>query len=183
MSKLGEHLEVTPESPSETRVFFHEWISYNPQKNKVSFSDGAIQELQALVNTIQEHFSTEKESLKMPEEDYANIKVTRQTADAVTDAMIIAGKNDKTIVKFLNRFRMILKWTKRWWDLKEVTKQVEKKVEKYGHTHFAHILIQYNEWREGRSLPNVPLIVRPEENLKTMIHSLQARLGYAKIIG
>lgn len=45
----------------------------------------------------------------MPEEDYANIKVTRQTADAVTDAMIIAGKNDKNIVKFLNRFRMILK--------------------------------------------------------------------------
>lgn len=182
MSKIDKDQEFTPEAPSETRVFYHEWISYNPQKNKVSFSEEAILRLQALVKEIQANFSIEKESLEIPEEADTTKKITRETADAVVDAMIIAGKNHKTIEKFLSRFRMILKWKKWWRDIKEAKKHLEKKVEKYDHAQFAHILIQYTEWKEGKTLAIAPLIVRPEENLEKMLQSLQIRLGYAKII-
>lgn len=182
MSKSKEHQEIRPESPPETKLFHHEWVSYNPQNNKVSFSDEAIEALQKLVDEIQVWFPTEEQWLLMQsEQTHETTKVTVETADAVTDAMLVAGKSDSNIAKFLDQVSLILRWKKKWWDLKEVTKKVEKKVEKYGHSLRTNIMLHYSDWSEIKSIPESMIIVRPWEKLDVMIKSQQTRLGFAHI--
>ncbi len=178
MSKSKEHLLVCPESPPETKLFYHEWVSYNPQNSKVAFTPEALVELQKLVDEIQAGFPTEEEwLLKQSKQTHETTKVTVETASAVTDAMFVAGKSNTAIAKFLDRVSLILRWKKKWWDLKEV----EKKVEKYGHSLRTNIMLHYADWSEIKSIPESMIIVRPWETLDVMIPSQQKRLDFAHI--
>lgn len=181
MSKSKEHLVVTPESPPETKLFYHEWVSYNPQNNKVAFTPEALVELQKLVDEIQVWFPTEEEWHKNSGGVHEVTKITQENANTTIDGMIVAGKSNTAIAKFLDRVSLILRWKKKWWDLKEVTKKVEKKVEKYGHSLRTNIMLHYSDWSELKSIPESMIIVRPWETLDVMIPSQQKRLDFAHI--
>jgi len=43
------------------------------------------------------------------EQTHETTKVTVETADAVTDAMLVAGKSDSNIAKFLDQVSLILR--------------------------------------------------------------------------
>lgn len=74
----------------QSQSFFHPGVSYNPDKNEVSFSDEAKIALQNLVTEIQSHFPAEPIDSIL--EHHQTEKVTLAVADNVADAMIIDGK-------------------------------------------------------------------------------------------
>lgn len=178
MHKNQDQIESAPESEIKRIVFAHEGISYDPVKNEITISDEAKWELQKLIETIQAEFPVEE---KNPESitESVNIKeINEATIANVADAMFVAGKWRKAIKKFLARIDILLQWKKKWWKLKETEKKVEKKVEKYKNNPFAHILLQYPDWGEIKTLQEAPIIVRPWEKLSIIIHSLQIRLRF-----
>lgn len=181
MSKTRSHSESTPENHFTSTLFTHEWITYDPKKLEVTFSDEAKWELQKLIETIQSGFPIEINSSEPPTESVNIKEINEATIANVADAMIVAGKWKKSIEKFLERVKILLQWKKKWWKFKETEKKVEKKVEKYQDTLFAHIIVQYIEWWEKKYLQEAPMIIRSWEKIEKILYSLQTRLRFAHI--
>lgn len=178
MSKAKNHLEAASENHFTSTVFNHDWITYDSKENKVTLSDEAMWELQKLIDTIQAGFPIEEKNPEPVIESMSVEKITETTVVNFTDAMIVAGKWDKAIGRFLARAKILLQWKKKKWKLEKIEKKVEKKTAKYKDSFFAHIVLQYTEWWEKKSLQEAPIIVRPWEKLSIIIHSLQIRLRF-----
>jgi hypothetical protein len=181
MPKDNNNLESAQENHFTSTIFSHEWISYNPKKLEITFSDEAKSELQKLVESIQERFPAENKNTESSDDALSVKNITESTIANVTDAMIVAGKWKKSVGKFLERVKILLQGKKKWWKLKEIEEKVEKKVEKYRDTHFAHIVLEYTEWWESKTLPETPIIIRPGEKLAVMLWSLQTRIRFSRI--
>lgn len=181
MPKDKNQLESVHENHFTSTLFTHEWITYDSKKNEVIFSNEAKWELQKLIDTIQAGFPIEEKNHETIDESVSVKNITEATITNVTDAMIVAGKWKKSVEKFMERVKILLQWKKKWWKLKETEKKVEKKVEKYKDNLFAHIILQYTENWELKSLREAPIIVRPWEKIIVMLWSLQTRLRFAHI--
>lgn len=169
-----KHAESHEAVEIQSQSFFDPGISYNPEKNEVKFSDEAKIALQNLVHKIQSKFPVEPTNSTTDE--HPTEKVTLAVVNNVADAMLVAWKWEKATNKFWNRAISLLGQKKVNWG--KIEEKVQEKVQKYRYNTFAHITIHYIEWDETKSLHDTPIIVRPWEDLETMLKSLKTRLRF-----
>lgn len=171
-----KHAESNETVEIQSQSFFDPGVSYNPEKNEVKFSDEAKISLQKLVHQIQSWFPVE--STHSTTDDHPTEKVTLAVVNTVADAMLVAWKWEKATNKFWSRAISLLEKKKVNWG--KIEEKVQAKVHKYNDTIFAHITIHYMEWHETKSLHDTPIIVRPWEDIETMLKSLKTRLRFPR---
>ncbi len=153
---------------TEMPIFFHEWITYDSEKHKFTFSDEAKIALQKYYSSFNLKISDTKEKNKGIK------KITNQNVNVTLASLIAKDASIKTIDKFKNWVKELLKKKESTKARKKTKKKVLETINQHIEPESLRVYFEYTE-KEQHKKSSLPIIITPESDIDQIISSLNTR--------